>query len=660
MFYSKFIFRSGAETPSQTPTQSPDRKADQLGQRVQHNLDTKKAAAEKLKQDKAELLKRWKENNPESKEQVPDDPKAVAVNFISNTKRGKEAYLLMALIEENWKPNGKDDAWRLFKEAAKRKNKPGDIDFKPFEDFFSESNAGPKLGFYYWAKKDRWYAVDKDGDDESLRSSYLSDPICLERLKYEFGPNQPKDSGLSSEKEQLVLAAIGKHSTEGGKMVVEKESSRGKELVTSFFKKSAENKWAKLDEKTISKMNLLYGAGVGKYLFRYVPGKKPEKDRIYMVLINGKQPEKNLGSAGYIEIDDKGLGNWNAYDSADKLKGLIDKMEVEDIDKALGSEKLQAGETLSNKQMLDQTAHMISKIKGISQAYPTFHELDNYYSDITKKLTAELKTKKAITKNVDVIVKARVDDIKAKIEAIIAKDEDLKEARSKNSNEKLDIKVDYDDKVTFKFKKWSARNLFRLAREKAHKAESSVEAITKNKMTEVREKLKSKFGKIPLIGPLIQSFVEKFLKGGIPKLLSGGSAPITTMILGFLGVSITPALLGAKKYKAKDFEKMLGSLFKNDQMKEAEHKKKFTLTENYKLKGYTIIIPKGKGVFLKKGAELQTDSGVLKSEGPKKKGKMPWSGSSSEAVGKDQEIVIKDGTTIPAGTIITQMKVKRA
>jgi hypothetical protein len=674
MFYSKFIFRSGAERPPQTPTQSPDRKSDQLGQRVQHNLDTKKAAAEKLKNDKAELLKKWKENNKEGAiKAIEDDPKTIALKYISNPKRARETYLLISLMEKIWGKEGLELAKKFFKSGLQAKS-GADIDFKWFNEFFSwekykdgtyrKFNVPYKLGFYYHLKNHNWWTIDvikeKKGDkkDEDSGHTYLLDAIGHIRKQFE-ADKVDNDSGLTDNQETARLKVLSEGFNESAKLIENQESGLGKSAV-NWFRKNANGQWKPLTKELIGGFNVAIGEGVGKYLYRYDESQK----RVYAILIQGQSPVSKLGIGGFMKIENDKLGKWSKFDDYKKFKTeLMDKMEADAVFAELGREKLQAGETIGNKQMLEQTAHMISGIKGISEAHPTFHGLDNYYSDITKKLTAELKTKKGITKNVEVIVKARVDDIKGKIEAIIAKDEDLKEARTKHPTEKLDVKVDYNDKVTVRFNKGTLRGMLRKSREKANEAATSVEGITDSKMKEVREKMKygilGSLTQIPLLGGFIKGYIEKFFKDGIPKLLRGESAPITTMLLGIAGVSVTPALLGAKKYDSKKFESMLAGLFKNDQMKEAEHKKKLTLSEAHKLKGYTITIPKGKGVILKKGAVLKAEGGPLKGEGPKKKGKMPWAGTTEHEVGKDQEIVIKDGTTIPAGTIITQMTVKK-
>lgn len=676
MFYSKFIFRSGAERAPQAPPQSPDQKTAKLDQRVQQNLDTKKAAAERLKKDKGELLDKWKHNNKEKAiEAIDDDPKTVALKSISNPRRAREAYLLISLMEETWGKEGLKKAKEFLKLGLQAK--PGaDIDFKWFNEFFSwekykdgtyrQYNVPYKLGFYYHLSNHNWWTIDvvkeKKGDekDEDSGHTYLLDAIG--HIDKEFNQDRGKgmnDSGLTDEQQTKRLKVLKDGFEQSAKLLENQESGLGKKTI-DWFKKNADGQWKPLPKEMIGSFNVAIGIGVGKYLYRYDESQK----RIYTILIEGQKPDPKLGIGGYMKIENDKIGKWNSFDDFNKFKmELIDKMEAEQVERELGREKLQAGETVSKDEMLMQTAGMLNKIKGLSEASPTFHDLNKYYDDIKAKLEPAVKKEKGITKNLDAIIKARVDEVKKLVEAAIAKDEDLQEAEKKHPEEKLRIRIDSDDKVTVEFSNPLKRKALREARSKVKDAETSVEGITESKMKEVREKMKKgilgSLTQIPLFGGFIKGYIEKFFKDGIPKLLRGESAPITTMLLGIAGVSITPALLGAKKYDSKKFEGLLAGLFKNDQMKEVDHKKKFTLTEAHKLKGYSIVIPKGKGVTLKKGAVLEADGGPLKGEGPKKKGKMPWASSEEHEVGKDQEIVIKDGTTIPAGTIITLMKVKR-
>ncbi|MFC1647626.1 hypothetical protein ACFL10_01370 [Patescibacteria group bacterium] len=668
MFYTKIIFRSGTkptQRPGQAPPLSPGQKAQQLSQRVKKNIDTKKAAAESLRKNRADLFERWKKNNPESKEVLPDDPKSVAVNFITNSKRAKEAYLLMSLIEKYWKPGGKKKSWTLFLASKRMKNKPGDINFTPFERFFSESNAGPKLGFYFWEKKNKWYAVDVSGKDKADEpmSEFLLDSNA--KLKSEFTDKANKDSGLTTEMEQDILRFWDKSAKEGGKLVQERQSNRGKGLVKSFFKKQAENKWKRLDQNTATSMNVIFGAGVGRYMYRYVPGTKPEKDRIFMILINGEKAHKNLGPAGYIEVDKDGLGKWNAYDSVDKLKpNLLSKMDPNLVSAELGRQRLQAGEKLSKPEKLKQTKGDIAgKFPKLATKVIPFHELRTYYDDLRKKLRGAVK-KKGIKKNVEAIVDARVKDIEDKIKDRIKKNDILRKAEQDKPKIEIIIRIDSNDDVTVTFKDPDAKNNIQKIIDTAKEKGTSVTDLAKDVTTQLYDKMKKIFGKG---APIAMWIAKKFLKleDGIKTILSGGSAPIAAMALGALGITVTPLLVGARKMNKKKFDKFLADSFKDPKIKEKKVTKKLTLTQDYRLNGYSIVIPKGKGVILKPGAKLKTKSGVLEGAKADKKikspfGKLSFGKSKSNVLGKDQEIVIPNNTVIPKGTIINSMKIRKA
>jgi len=661
MFYTKLIFKSGSggsnptNRPTHAPSASPGLKVNQLGKRVQKNIDTKKAAAEGLRKMKSDYFEKCKNNNPESKEAIPDDTKGVAINFVTNSKRAAAVHFLMYLIEKYWKPNGKTIAWRLFLASKKMKNTPGDINFTPFERFMSKGNSGKKISIYC-DKKGKWRAVDTNGDDEFIKSKYLLDGY--KKIEEEFIDAKNKDSGILAEMEQDILKFWKKATKEGGKLVHERQSNRGKGIVKSYFKKKAQDKWVWLDQKTTSAMNVIYGAGVGRYLYKYVPGEKPKKDRLYMILIKGEKAHKKLGPAGYIEIDKGELGKWNAYDSVNKLKpNLIDKMDPDAIAAELGRQRLQAGETLSKSEKLKQTKGKIAeKFPKLANKVIPYYELPTYCDELRKKLRGFVQKK--TKKGVEAIVEARIKDIETKIKDKIQGNQFLRKAKETDPKKKFRIRIDSNDEVTVTFKDPLDQGRFEKMINDAKEKGTSVADLAKDITNQLHEKMKKMFGK----GASIAMWVaKKFLKldDGIKKILSGGDAPIAAMALGALGITVTPALVGAKRMDKVKLDKFLADSFKDEKTKEAKMKK-LTLTQNYRLTGYSIVIPKGKGVILKPGAKLKTKTGMLEGVKPDKKVKLPWGKSKSNVLGKDQEIIIENGTQIPKGTIFKAIKFQKA
>ncbi len=670
MFYSKLIFKNGVETPPQAPSQTPDQKAEKLEKRSQQKIDAKRKAAENLKDNKKELLKRWKENNPEKKvEAIEDDPKTVAIERITDSLKAKETYLLISLMEEYFGDKGEKLAKKFLAKGLKQ-SKSGDINLKYFREFFSwkgyegkyrSFNVPRKLGFYYldqymlgWTTVDRISVGPKsDKDDEPSGERYLVN--ALYHIKAQYNQDtKDNDMGLSEAQLKKGLKFFKDKPEEFENLMKKKESGLGKDTI-KWFKEKANEHWEPLTEKMAAALNVVIGKGVGKYLYRYNENQK----RIYAILIQGQEPEPDLGVGGYMEIKDDKIGSWNKFEDYNKFKTeYIDDMEADKVSAEVGKEKSEAGEEITKEQKLKQTAGMISTIKGIKEGHPTFHDLDDYYEDIKTKLKKELKEKKGITKNLDSIVQARVDDIKSKVDSAIESDEALKEAGEKDKSTKLEIRVNSNDEVTVKFDKPAGREKWRKLAEKAKEKGSDVGALAKKARSQLNEKVKKMFGKG---APIAMWFLDKILKidEGIKKILSGKSAPITAFALGALGISVTPALVGARKYNSKKFDKLLSGLFKDDKEKEAKYKKKVTLTQDYKLSGYSITIPKGEGIILKSGKKLQIKGGELVGKKEKKKGL--FSGGEEVAeLGKDQEIVIEDGTTIPDGTIIKKMKVKKS
>lgn len=651
LFYSKFIFNKSkpAAKPSQAPSQTVGGRMATQSQKSKQHVEAKKKAAESLKKKKEGLLGYWQNNNPKGKiEAVEDDPKAVVFNEIRDPLRAKEAYMLMSLIEKFWEDQGGLDlALRLYEKAKAGRKKAYDIDFKPFENFFRKGDhagsSSDRLGFYYWASKNEWYTYDDTSSkdpDESGGSSYLVQ--CTGHIKKEFGDTKNKDSGLSVDQEKDIGDSINAILKESKGYYNERYRTKGKDLV-KWFRSKVEGKWGPIDSKTAKTMNVVFGAGVGKYLYRY----NKEQNRIYFIKLQGADLKSGEGESGYIDIKDNKLGKWKWHTDMNELKtGLLDKMKPETVSQELLREKTKAGEEVKEDQAVDATKKTIIKIHKIRTV--KYSKLSSEYGQkLKEELKKELVSKQGYDEaKAESVAQASVDNLKRKIEKKINDDAELKKAKEKDPTIKITLDTNGEPKVDFR--ETGAREKVKKALEKAKKAASGVnlDALIKQKT----EGLTKKLG--PL-GMFLKFFGVDLNKDMTEYYKTGKKSLALSLVLGITSFEIGRRVLRGKGVdKPKDLEVLVkknGGVIEKDQ----------PFNKEFKPKGYKITIPKGKGI---KPGETFTANGKIVSPAKKekkKKSKFSFFGflgggskSSNKFVMDDQEIIITQNDKVPKGTII--------
>lgn len=650
LFYSKFVFADPPERPSQAPRQDVGTHIERQGQRAQQHVEQVRHAAESLKQKKEGLLKYWQNNNPKGKiEVVEDDPKAVVFHEIKNPLRAKEAYLLMSLIEDKWQDmGGLDLAMSLYKKAKAGRKKAYDIDFKPFEHFFRKGNhagnATERLGFYFWEDKNEWYAYDTDkgSDDKSCGSTYLVK--SLPKIRSEFADKSNKDSGLIVEDEQHVLELLKNGTKEADAYYKERYVGKGKSTL-KWFQSNAENKWVPLDSKTAKTMNILFGAGVGKYLYRF----DAEQKRVYFIRLQGASLAASEGESGYIEINDGKLGKWVwHHDIADLKKNLLDKMSAESVVQEYIREKTKAGEEVQESQAVEATKKTLIRIHKTRKV--KYSKLGSEYADkLEKELKKELRTKEGYDEaKAEKVAQAAIVALKRKIEKKINDDPELK--KGKEDDPVLEITLDNNGEPKVEFRNSTLRAKIRKKLEKAKKvaAGTDLDKLIDQKTSAITKHL----------GPLgmFLKFFGVDLKKDVADYYKTGKKSIALwLVMSISSVEIGRRVLRGKGIgNVKDLEKLAK---KNKGVLSKDQLIKKDLTP----KGYKITIPKGKGILpggtFTANGEIISPKKEDKKKGKKKKftlfGFLGGSKkSSSKFVMEDTQIIITQNDKIPKGTVL--------
>jgi len=654
LFYSKFVFETSKppEAPKVTPAQSVGAATERRQERSTQHVEQTRQAAESLKQKKDDLLKRWQENDPKGKiEVVEDDPKMVVFSDIKDPLRAKEAYLLMSLIENFWPDEGGiHKAMNLYKEAKGSRKKASDIDFTPFENFFRKQPGVPapagssaeRLGFYFWKEKNAWYDYDKDGDDESSGNTYLVKSI--DYFKKEFADAKNKDSGLTVDDEKKVTDFLDANKKEADKYSDDKYKEKGK-TSAKWFQTNAIGKWTSLDAATAKSMNVLFGAGVGKYLYRYMPDQK----KIYFIKLQSATANSNEGISGYIDVKEEGLGEWKWHTDIKELeKQLLDSMSAEQVSQELLNEKTKAGETVKEDEAIAATRKMLVAVHGIQK--PNYSKLgSDYVNEIEKQLKEKLiKENGYDSAKAESVARISVTDLKRRVEKKISEDPALKKATSEGDpaleislDNNADPKVDFADPKV----KEDAKGLLAKAKEEAEGAD--IDKLVDQKTEDITKKLGPLGFILKLFKIDIKSDVAEFFKTGKKSLF-------LTIAGGISGVEIGRRIFKGKAIETpEDFEKLAkdnGGVLKSDH----EFKKDFLIT------GYKITIPKGKGI--KPGKTFTANGMEIKKEEDKKDSGKPKfdfmsffsskSSSKDKFILEDKEIIITQLDKIPEGTVI--------
>lgn len=646
LFYSKFVFDT-PETPPRAPeTPSVGAGIERRQEKATQHVEQTKQAAEALKKKKDDLFKMWQENDPKGKiEVVEDDPKMVVFSDIKDPTRAKEAYLLMSLIENFWPDEGGiNKAMTLYKEAKGSRKKANDIDFTPFEHFFRKGehsgSSTERLGFYFWKEKNKWYTYDKDpkSDDEPMGDTYLLK--CIDNIGKEFADPKNKDSGLAEEDEKKVLEFLKKSKQEGDKYNDEKYKGKGKEIV-KWFQSKATDKWASLDKDTARVMNVLFGAGVGKYLYRYSPDQK----KIYFIKLQSASVDSSEGVSGYIDVKEEGLGEWKWHTDVNELKKqLLDSMGADKVGQELLDEKTKAGEAVKEDEAIEATKKLLVEVHGIQK--PNYSKLgSDYVNEIEKKLKEKLKEKGYDEAKAENVARISATELKRKVEKKINDSPELKKATSE-SDPALEISLDNNAEPNVNFADVKEKNDWKdkLAKAKEESEGSALDKIIDQKTEDITKKL----------GPL--GFILKFfkidIKSDVTEYFKTGKKSIFLSIAGAIsGVEIGRRVFAGKGIdKPEDLKKLAEE---NGGVLKADHEFKKDVT----ISGYKITIPKGKGI--KPGKDFKASGVEIKTEEEKKAEKPKFSflslfssKSKKEFVMEDTEIVIAPGDTVPEKTVI--------
>jgi len=664
-----------------------------------YEVQSKGVSAEKL-------YEAWLEN----KEFVVKDesPRYLAMIQLNKSLIRKEAFLLLGLIEKYW---DKEEAMKVYKSCWNQET----FSLQPMWKFFSKDKAASTLGFYYGERQIRvykggplvdplfskknifhqifpsksystftikgWWTVDEDeeennnikGDsyapvkylgaakkklqgggygDEYSGSQFLYQSI--DHIKNEYRTS--KDSGISESSEKELLENIAGFQRE----IDSATASKTRDAIFEWFKKQPKNEWISPSQEVVNLLTIMYGEGVGSYMYRYAPDEK----KIYILPIkDSKVVEKYFG--GYIEIKNDKLGNWTGHGS-EKTKEMmieyISSMDEKDVNKELVDSRLKGEDqgTVESSAKLGRTAGMVATLEGVP-ANVEYNNLERGYLEIVeKKLKAEFIAKKIPEAKAAELASLRVKSMREAINNLIENDDLIKEAIEADEKVKLEITIDSKDEIKIVLSDVDVKKKLLKAREDAEEAETSISSIEGGTYKKLEEKVEKYFGPA---APFVMWFLEKTfkVKDSIGKFISGQGSPFIGAILGALGIKSAKETIGSKKMTQAKFDKLI-----HPDRKSVDVKSKMIFEEDVKLKGFQVNIPEGNGIVLERSMPINLKGKGKFTAHPEENKKGSSVGALLSRIGgakyqyKDSEIIIENGTTIPNGTIIPKgAKIKR-
>lgn len=660
---------------------------------------------------KDELLKVWIDKDPEVKDKPSLSPRYLAYQYFRNENYQKDAFLMFTLIEKKWDLQTAKNLWDEISSKYKLKNSViENYAFSELRNFFSEENARDKLGFYYgtnvrsrkwcqengeklgmtyyskwdpramheqnskyvtsntknWSSSDTydvkgWWTYDENKGDYDEFTFTHSLHEAVGKINSELKDTKNYDSGIDPQDAKEIAGELVK----ANRIPKFRKGTMKRDLYEYFIVNRIKgtnhakiffNKWSPImDEAALGKMVLLYGDkgfNFSDYKFRYFANEK----KLYLVRLNSAgKDEKNFG--GYIEVESSRLGELkmlNQEETKSKLKSVIGKMKDKDIKEEVNENRLQANES-TYLEKLEATNGVCAHLNLHNTV--AYSDLDEkYIGQLDKAKTLKGAIKAYLVKNnklkrdiAEDLVNIRAEYVKTQIKEQIDGDEVMKDMLEDNPHENIKIGINSKDEITVSLTSFAAYKKRKkdLAKklEDEEKAETSPEAIAKSKMERIEKKVRIFAGSLT---PLVMWILKNVFK--VTKYLGDKTSLVGGFIGGILGLSTGNKLLGSKKISTERFEKLIP---KNK--KQATTLRKMYFNEDVKLKGYKIIIPKGKGII--PGARFMVEfKGVGKNpvipskEKPNLISRIFSSASKYEY--QDQKIIIHNLTTIPKGTVI--------
>jgi hypothetical protein len=628
-----------------TPKSSVDKNIDKYGKQV--DAQGKKIDLIEKKDEKQKaLLNKWREN-PENKERF-DDPRMLALHEIVNPRIKREVYLLLGLLKENW---GQRKAREMYVEArnARNNSKNGEIDLKVFHKFFegwetkelsAKNNERPdssrrKLGFYYNMDEECWYAWDENGSKDDEIGKHLVDGLHGNKkgLLYELG-SHAEDSGISIVAAKKIHDSLKADETRMSTLdYKKKEEIRGELLKT--FKKSFQNSFGIPKPEMIAKLNLIYGAGVAGFKYRYM--KQGNTERIYCLSMGQHED-------GYIDLNEdknKLEDKWVSYDETLENEGrtlqkdMFIKMPYEQFENEYFKVKPEAADGSRKLDITKGWAKLHTKVAKKPQVVSYKNIQIKYLDRIEKSLVSRLMMQKYPEESAKAMAKLRVDDLKAKIDAKIEGNEKIKLALKDKGDLNLKISIDSNDDVSVDFaNKKSFEKYKGKIKDLKEKGKETVEDLKEKQFNDISDRIAKKFPKN------MRGIVKWFLTGflDLKKELGKKGSLIGGIVLSMFGMKKLKDKFKARKVDQKAFDDLLG---KND--KEKVVKKKLFFKKNVKLNNLKIVIPKG---GIKAGGSLSV---LLKSGS-----RVTAESKKSSYQFKDEEITIPAGTEIPKDTVLAK------
>jgi len=700
-----------------------DPKLGERGKKSADHVKKRTKLAQKLRSDGEQVINGWLNNNPKGKEKILKvSPRYVALKEIADIKDRHEVFMMLGLIEKFF--GGVDESWRVYNKA-KKGNK---VNVTQIRKYFTRERCLGKLGFYWGTREVRWdpdhdfsmgtkdhvescgnwktkliygmpsdirvwvegwWAHDVETSKEKTGRPFINDkgkyfkrdvlPLLrkggwgdewlgenlAEASKYIpkelYGKRKApspdyRDSGITDpEEEEKVLKAVQSLNT-GAEIY----SSKAKRDIVNWFK-GKDNKWVSLDKTILPKMGFLLGENVGNYKYY------KKDNRIYFVRIDGAHgiTDKNFG--GYIDIKDGKLDSKINYQTQAGIKALlkkevVDKMSAEELKTAKQKTEAETSKTPSREAMLAQTkdnyVRVFNKYKARNKVVKHSQLQAQFYDKYEKALKDDLvkrgkKTEDDATKYAAI----RVEEVKKALKAELAKGT-VAEAIKENNEVKLKINMDSQGKMSVEL---DDKNLAKKLKE-AGKAALDKGADIKSLAEEQYKAFMDKTGFIGRFADKIFNFkkmIFEYLKTG----KKGWALTFAGMLF---GAEVSRRALGSRSITGLAQIEALSK--KNDGV----IKKRLRIKDKLKLKGYKIVIPKGKGispgdkmkVSLKGIAKpVEADPGKAPKEKPKEATGFIGSifggiGSSFRRTARtinmytDHEITIANNTEIPAKTYI--------
>lgn len=428
------------------------------------------------------------------------------------------------------------------------------------------------------------------GDEWLGKDIYKAMPKLRDHLYGKRKPKNPewRDSSLNAKEEQEILDLTTKIK-EDNDLYTEKAN---KEVFEALKKLNKDKwvKWVQVSKDVLNKMAFLFGIGVSKYLYRYVPSQK----KFYYVLIDGQKADPDLKAGGYIKIKKGALVKPHAVEASGiKVfikKKLIEKMKPAALDAEVSEYRIKIKETPEDDEKEILTKDYLKK--HWNKKTCKWEDIqEKFYDPLHKKVKHHFEKSKQYkfeSGKAEILADYVIEKARKAVDKYMTDNPNLKDRLDGKKETK--VKISFNDKNEATVESLSPAMRADIAKDEAAIGEVEIvgaKSMKTDLMAEMKKKNPIKF--------LILNLFFKFEKK-LDDILSEKNKS-TLKWIGLLGFgSIIAAYklrMGARKMNQETFDKLL-----KKKRKKISIKSKFYFTEkvNLKAKKLKIVIPKGKGI----------------------------------------------------------------